>query len=194
MKQFSRLTATRPAVLKGWRSLKHTPSLERLLELCYKLNISPLRVMTADRAVLKQALGERRVNREPRPDKPDYASIDRERVLEYIRLMLCIQIAPPSLIQVARRLGITVSTLSHHFPQECSLITARYRAYRAELAKQRVEQKRNEVRQVVRTLHEQGIYPSYDRVKANLSDPNIMRRPERQAAWHAARRELGIEP
>ena len=29
--------------------------------------------------------------------------------------------------------------------------------------------------------------------KARLSDPNLMRRPEVRASWHAARRELGLE-
>ena len=49
------------------------------------------------------------------------------------------------------------------------------------------------MRQAMLTLHVQGIFPSHHKVRALLSDPNLMRMPEASATWHAVRRELGLE-
>jgi hypothetical protein len=45
----------------------------------------------------------------------------------------------------------------------------------------------------VLTLHAQNIFPSHRKVRALLSDPNLIRMPEAAATWHTVRRELGLE-
>src|SRR5207302_7441971 len=96
--------------------------------------------------------------------------------------------------QIAHRLGIGGTTLRGLFPQECALITAQHQAARAERAKQRSAQTYEEVRQVTIALYEQGVFPSAKRVIAQLSNPSKLRKAEGLTAWHATRRELGIEP
>lgn len=50
-----------------------------------------------------------------------------------------------------------------------------------------------EVRQTVISLHNQGIFPSWEKVKSEVSNPKVMRMLEVWKAWHAARKDLGIE-
>jgi hypothetical protein len=91
-------------------------------------------------------------------------------------------------------LGYDVNTLKSCFPHECVLITQQARAARQQRTKQRVARLCDEVRQAVEAIHTQGIYPSEHRVRARLSDPDVLRMPEVRAAWHAALSERGLQP
>ncbi len=150
--------------------------------------------MTAKPADLKKSMRTTRTYRQPRPREVVPARVDRERTLEMLQAVLNDQEVFLSVSQVAHRLGLGGTTLRGLFPQECALITARYQAARAERAKQKSAQTYEEVRQVTKALHAQGIFPGSNQVKAMLSNPNMLRKAEGLTAWHATRRELGIEP
>jgi hypothetical protein len=100
---------------------------------------------------------------------------------------------PIGINQIALRLGHTHRTFLTHFPLECQLLKQKFQEYRKQRRKQRESQVCEQVRQAVITLHAEGIFPSHHRVRALLSDPNLMRMPEASAAWHAIRHDLGIE-
>ncbi len=95
--------------------------------------------------------------------------------------------------QVAERLGHSQRALLRYFPQECILLTKQAQEYRKQRRKLYVERVCEEVRRAVMSLHAQGIFPSHRRVRTQLSNPNFMRMPEASAAWHAARREIGLD-
>ena len=99
----------------------------------------------------------------------------------------------PSFKEVAARLGFIPETLRGRFPGLASKITERYFAYRKKASQERIQRICREVRAAVYTLHGQGVYPSADRVRFLLSDPNEMRDRSAQEAWHQALRELGLE-
>jgi hypothetical protein len=149
--------------------------------------------MMADPATIKEALQTRRMDRRPRPRRSSYPRIDRGRALEFIWTVLDGLEPPIGIRQVARRLNISVATLSEQFPQESTLVVAQYRAYLMARKEQRITQTCDAVRQAVLILHEQRIDPSYERVKAILPDPNIMARLEARTTWHVVRNELGLE-
>ena len=44
------------ALLSHWRKQKRTPSLSRVLELCYALDISPFQLMTNDQVDLRESI------------------------------------------------------------------------------------------------------------------------------------------
>ena len=89
-----------------------------------------------------------------------------------------------SLSQVAQRLGYEQAhQLKYHFPEECQLVTQRARDYRKQRQSQRFVRVREEVRQAVISLHNQGCYPTQRKVGMLLSQPNLMLVPEvRQAS------------
>ncbi len=188
-KRLGRATAISHQVLRNWRNLKSMPSFKQLVKLCHSLDVSPLQFLLIEPDALKKEMSKRNVGRLQRPRQPTRPRIARDRILQAVKDALDERNAPIRLSEVAHQLGITVSALSYRFPQECILITARYRAHRTQLARQKLEQQCNEVRQVMHTLYERGIHPSYNNVKEAVSDPNMMRKPEVRAAWHAVRRE-----
>ncbi len=61
-----------------------------------------------------------------------------------------------------------------------------------QVKEQREQQVLAQVLQTVMTLHAQGIFPSHRRLRAILP-PEVMRLPGADAAWHIARRELGLK-
>ncbi len=192
--RITRLADLSDSAFSQWLHGKRIPSFKRFLELCYVLDISPLRLMTAKPADLKKSMRTPRTYRQPRPREVVPARVDRDRTLEMLQAVLNDQEVFLSVSQVAHRLGLGGTTLRGLFPQECALITARYQAARAERAKQKSAQTCEEVRQVTKALHAQGIFPGSNQVKAMLSNPNMLRKAEGLTAWHATRREVGIEP
>ena len=77
---------------------------------------------------------------------------------------------PPSLKSVYARLGVTESIMNTSFPELRCEIGLRSRRYREEQAQARRDAVRAEIREIVRTLHAQGICPSLPRVTRLLKD------------------------
>ena len=100
---------------------------------------------------------------------------------------------PPSVAEVARRLKHDLSHLIRLFPEQCGIISQRYRNYRRTQSIERKQRVREEVRQVVLAIHAKGKYPSLRQVRALLSNSSLMRLPEAQAAWHSVLQDLGWE-
>lgn len=192
-KQLASLAGISKQLLSSWQNHKQTPSLERILELCYVLDISPLLLMTNNLEALKEALQGKEINRRPRPRHLATHPVNREQALAFLQAVIDGREPPMGVRQLERHLGLGARTLIHHFPQECALITTQYQAYRAEKARKRIEQGCSEVREVTLTLYAEGINPSAQHVAGKLSDSGVMRTPEGLTTWHSARRELGLE-
>ena len=130
-----------------------------------------------------------KVHRPPLPKPRAPSKIDYERALKLIRDVLNGSEAPQSVRQVERRLGLSSGVLVKWFPQESALISAQYRAYRAERVEQRMARAYEEVLKVTILLYDQGMNPSRKNVSALLPEPNMLLGSR---VW-AARRELGLE-
>lgn len=191
--RFSRQMGVSEMLISQWRNFQKTPSLEKVLEVCYALELSPLQLMIDDSSAVREiilATGEAK----PRQTRQHALQrVDREYIKKYLQAVLDGREPCRGIYQIERHLGIGHRTLEKCFPLECSLVALQYRAQRAQRWKQRIEQGCTEVRRVTQELYEQGIYPTEDQVEALLSKPSMLRRPEYRAAWHAARRELNLE-
>jgi len=182
---------SRPQIMR-WVQGSKNPSFESLLRLCYVLDLSLVKLITNDQMVLKEALQGGKIHSLSRPAYPAYLPVNREIILAVIQSALANEGVPLSVAHIARNVKISPRTLRTLFPQECILISARYRIYRAQEKKQRVAQFCDEIRQAVLVLHAQGIYPSQHRVESMLSQSLVMRKPESKATWRAVCRELEI--
>lgn len=173
-------------------SYSQTPSLETILEFCYACNVTPLQVIsTSDtllRIVQSEALSPHR-----RPQRFIRSRVDRAHMQELLEAVLDGREELVGVMHLAQRLGHHESLLWRYFPQECALIAQRYQGYQKQRREQRVARVCEEVRQAVLTLHAQNVFPSHHKVRALLSDPDLIRIPEASATWHAVRRELGLE-
>jgi transcriptional regulator with XRE-family HTH domain len=192
-KQLASLAGISKQLLSSWQNHRQVPSFERMLGLCYALDISPLLLMSGNREVLKGALQNREIHHKPRPSRKAPQSVDREQSLALIQAVLDGQEVPIGVRQLEKRLGLGARTLIYHFPQLCALITVHYQSYRAEQARQRREQACSEVHQATLILYAEGINPSARHVAKKLPDSGVMRTPKGLSAWHSARRDLGLE-
>lgn len=103
------------------------------------------------------------------------ATSDRQR--QFVALQDALECAlrdetpPPTLDMVAARLGRGANGLRRHFPVLCCQITARHRAYQYTAFLQRRHALFEEIHAITLALHVQGLFPSINRVTAQLSRP-----------------------
>lgn len=173
-----------------WLNRSQTPTLETILKLCYACNISPLQILKGNIIPLKQIIQEGKTPRQPLPRRAR-RHVDREQCLERIQAVLDGQEEPIGYVEIAKQLGYRKSTLEYLFPQECALLTKQIKEHRRQRKEQRVAKVQEEVRQAVLTLHEQGIYPSQNKVGELLPNANVLFQPEASATWRTLCRELG---
>ena len=173
----------------------NVPQLELLLRMCHRFGTSPLYFLTEESIVVDPTKLNAPMRNDPsltRKRAPRLSYVERARfALEEV--LAGEEHPPPSVRQVAKRLGVGDTNLRRQFPELCRSISARYLAYRAARAKEAKQQIRDEVRQAVLKVHAQGMYPNGGRVAALLRTPGTIRHPEALATYYQTLRELGWE-
>ncbi|MBI4320947.1 MAG: TniQ family protein [Chloroflexi bacterium] len=192
-KGMARKLGLKANTLLDWRSGLKTPCLWLLLSLCHRLGVTPLQILTNDVRVLAPVVAnvpelEQPLRRSMAGRKPlDVA--EAQRALEAV--LADDEFPPPSIREVADRLGRPDTLLRHRLPELCRPISARHLDYRKELRRQRTKRLCAEVRKAVWTIHAQGLYPSARRVALLLSQPGSIRDPAARDTWQASLHELG---
>jgi hypothetical protein len=179
-----------------WRKGMSIPSLWCLLLVSHGLGISPLELVCnqvgdAGRPMKSAAAPA------ARPDRPPLVrtTIDAEGVRHALEAILASEEEPPpSLREVARRIGQTYTNVRHHVPELSRLISARYRNYQEKQGAQTRARLREEVRRAAIYLHQLGHYPSTNRIAALMSQPSSFRNLTAQSARYEVLRELGWMP
>lgn len=190
---FAHALQLNPSSLCQWGRGTHLPSINVLVDLCYRLDI-PLRDFLLAEPV--------RINPEPIHSRPPMGAPTAPTVrrkpfdAHFVRRALADALQspeepPPSMREVARHLGQAYNYLLDRFPDLCHAISARYLAYRQRTGERRLERLRSEVREATLRLHAQGVYPSSVRVATLLTHPSDFRNPAANSAWHTALRDLG---
>lgn len=101
---------------------------------------------------------------------------------------------PPSMRQVAKRLGYDPSHVYKRFPQLCRAISQRRQLGQTKNKNLRLQKDRDELREAMYKLHEQGLYPSQTQLQKVLSKPGVLRDAQMRAAWYEVLQELGWKP
>jgi AcrR family transcriptional regulator len=116
------------------------------------------------------------------------------RVKYYLEnILLSNEFPPPSMEEVARRLGCDRRTIYNHFQDLCNSISDKYVSYRKARYLESVAQSCKEAREAALKLHQNGEYPSEARVLKLISKPGFFRYKEVRAALSETRRELGLD-
>ncbi|BCL78835.1 hypothetical protein ccbrp13_13000 [Ktedonobacteria bacterium brp13] len=171
----------------------YSPTLEAILKLCYVCQVTPFQVMNGQLDPRQLIVQKGTELCPPLPHRQN-RRLDRERCLEALHAALDDKNEPLALSHVAQQLGYEdARQLMYHFPEECKLVVQRAREYRQQRKVQRLAQVRENIQQVVLSLHTQGIYPSLHKVQSFLPR-GLMKSPEAREAWHAALRDIGFEP
>ena len=177
----------------AWRKGRTIPSLWCLLLVSSCLGISPLRLVLDDVVEDWQTLGSR-ATPETRLDRPPRGrtKINPEAVRSALAAILGNEeVPPPSLREVAERIGQTYVNLRNHVPELSRLIAARFRSYQEAQGARTRARMRDEIRQAAIQLHRQGHYPSNNRVADLVSNPSHLRSRAGQSARNEILRELG---
>jgi len=98
----------------------------------------------------------------------------------------------PPLVEVAKRVNRSADYLRGHFPEYSKQISSNYYRDRKQKMYARIQQRCEEMRQTVLSLHSQGLYPSFARVSSVLPSPGSARIPEVAATWRNTLNDLKI--
>lgn len=190
--EMSRLLQVTWIAVKSWIVGKHLPKFENLLRSCYCFRTTPLQVITGEKLTagsteIRLPLWVKYHKREKPPRK-----LNKEWILTELEKEISTQyLFPPSMADVSRSLELDQSHLMRLYPEECSQISKRYRKFCTRSKKNRASRLCKQVREIVRSLHEAGLYPGHDLVGSMLPSPWILRTPEINAAWKEALASLG---
>ena len=173
-----------------WYHGKNLPSLESSLNICHHFDISLVDFFTGEIRD-RPKLGSRRMpaqRTEPatsdRAFRPEVARLFLEQVLSQ-------QISqPPSVTEIARRLGCNRRMLYKHFPDLCSSISNIYKNYLKQTYEENLAYYSQQVQHIVVALYTEGKYPSESRVAAQMTKPGFLRYKEVRSALHLAKTTL----
>lgn len=167
------------------------PQIRTLLNLCRLLGITPLKLLTSEVSRLPLNRTDVEISGQ-KTEHVRYRRLDRNstkaRLDEAIQSN---QSPPPSLANVAETLGYDQTFLSHHFPDECRIISQRHAEFVSQKAESSKEQEQAVLHDLIIKLHEQGIYPSSKRIGHELG--GIFRNPDMRAYYRTALKGLGYK-
>lgn len=99
---------------------------------------------------------------------------------------------PISVTALAGEFGYSLVMIQRRFPELTQAVSARYKSYVRERGEQRRQQLDEQVKQITRTLFEQGIDPKLHRVISRLAAPGAAKARHVRRAWQATRQALGL--
>jgi len=158
-----------------------------------RLGISPLQLVYDQVGDVERA-AEYNAAPEARPARPLRVptSINPDAVRRVLEAILASgEVPPPSLREVAERIGQTYANLRHHLPELAHLVSARYRGYQEAQGARTRARVREEIRRAAIDLHRQGHYPSNNRIADLISNPSALRSRTGQSARNEVLHDLG---
>lgn len=188
-----------PATFWRWRKGQGAVELILLLRLCYYLNTTPRQFLTGQVESLKpdeKVEGSFCTTNLGRRLRGANRIFERSAIQAELEASLTDQtIPPPSMNQLAQRLGYRLSYLYEHFPELCRALSRRYQAYRKAGRQAKVQQFFEEVRGAMLKLYAQGQYPGIVPIAKQLGKPQaFILNPGARAAYRQTLEELGLEP
>jgi len=182
---FARTVDIHVSLLCRWRKGRTPPTIDVLLRVCHRLDVSLVEFLQGDtRGLNKEARPAGVMARRRKPRRPS-ASHDTDRLRQGVEDALSGDASPPpSVAETARRCGCASAVLVRLFPDACHIIADRYQAYRAQQREERVRRLAADIRRVMTEFDSVGIYPASKPVRARLerrvhprnSDYNRIRR------------------
>ena len=175
-----------------WKSRQCLPNFEVFLSICAAGEV-PLQACLFDEVATlnfqpKVRVQRYRKDRRPHTISQHGKSLQIQRALEVI--LKSDEDPPPSLKEVARRLEYTAMSLQKHFPELCSAIVVRRRAFLQKRKQITMQQRCEEVNHAARQLVAQGKRPTHKNLVKVLPKAGILRSPEIRNAWQAVLREF----
>lgn len=121
-----------------------------------------------------------------------YQQHKKQAAQEALEAILKGERPPVSVTMLAGEFGYSLIMLQRRFPELTQAVSARYKIHVRERGEQRRQRLDEQVKQITRTLFEQGIDPKLHRVISRLPAPGAAKASHVRRAWQAARQALGL--
>lgn len=115
-------------MIQGWRSGKRQPTLNSLLQVCYRLNLSLVEFLTQKIETIDLSRDSLSYQVQLHKTRKPRQQIDLEKVQAILQASLD-EFPPPTLVVVTRRLETSSGNLYKYFPDLCYAISARSADY-----------------------------------------------------------------
>jgi hypothetical protein len=189
----SRLLEENQDALRAWRAGRRLPKLGSLLDLCQRLETSPVPFLTLalpaspSKTTAPACAQAKRFRKSTSRHKLNLVKLK----VELEKILRVGGVRPPSAKEVSRRLGHAKTTLYRHFPKLCRAISVAHMDWRVERGVRRQQGIIDEVRKVAVSLHEAGREPTLREVAAQMTKPGSLRDPVARATLAQIRLQLG---
>ena len=177
-----------------WEKGKSLPSLKFILNICYCLDISLLNFLKLEQKAFESlTAASKRVPDVVTATRVSPKNFNAHKIEKALKAIINSQdTSPPTMKEVAEKLGFDIRVISGHFPELCKTISNRYRRDRNRVRAVRIEECCQEVRQAVSTLIQKGEYPSEARVSQLISQPGYFRYKKVRMALKEAKSNIGF--
>jgi transcriptional regulator with XRE-family HTH domain len=177
---FARTLNMPQGLVSHWVNGRKLPQLEMLLHICSVVDLSLEALLLHDPGSLRPRL--RAADEPPMYElrsKWTHVRVSMEQVRQALEKILAANDdPPPTLTQVAQRLGLGTPVLYKCHPEACYAISARYKEYAQQRTATRVQHYRVELREAARRLYAKGVSPTRGRIEPLLRSPGILRDPK----------------
>ncbi len=177
---FARTINIPQTMVSHWVNGRKLPQVEMLLHICSLLDLSLEALLFQEQGSLRPRL---RAADEPRVyelrSKWTHVWVETSQVrLALEKVLAANDDPPPTLTQVAKRLGQGTPVLYRCHPTACRAISARYKEYAQQRTATRMQKYRGELREAALQLQEKGLSPTRGRIEPLLRSPGILRDPK----------------
>ena len=179
--EFARAVDITKTTVWGWYNRKCMPSITHLLKVCYLLSIEIVNFLEGrvEDQTLEKQFGDLK-------SKPNNKRTSRPFDEVMVRSLMEVaehEYPPPSLEAVARGIEVDKKLLYRHYPDLCKEISSRFLNHIRTTADLRLERQLLDVKNIILSTHEKGIYPSKRFVQSEASKQGIYWRKEMSIAW-----------
>lgn len=190
---FARESALPKATVTRWRTGTYRPSMQNLVAISFVTGTPLVELITQGLAGRTPDSMRKCETLSIFSPSCRFKSLNLKKTKRALRHILRNQsVPPPTMTEVAKRLGHTKTTLYKHFPVLCRAISAKASKNIAHRKKNRLEQQNLFVEKIAEQLCLDGFYPSYDAVEKASGKKSFLRNCETHTAWLNATNSLGF--
>ena len=159
-----------------WRTTRCNPPLSSVLDLCGRLKVCPVRLLTTGSfGCMDEWQSTRFIAAVERPRRRKRRFMDVQKVRGHLASCASGAMTPPTLATVAHKMEYHPNVLWRRFPELCHSIVQRHKAHQKLCTEQKLAAVAEEIKTIVRELHETGVELTRRHVASRMKHPAFLR-------------------
>lgn len=178
--------------LRYWLNGKSSPSLDNILNICFKFNQKIFSFLLESQKVdinILQFNEKLVINKKTKKTpKPITYDVIEKKLIELLEIE-----TPISMTFVAKIIGRDRRVLYGNFPDICKRISKRYNDYVKEKSELRIKRLKEQIKLAFNKLKSEGVYPSCWRVEEYMNKNGVLKEKVLQDYWKFLLMQSGYE-